>query len=290
MSRDVEDRRLVEQALAEDASLTTWRAVSLRLRPAVRAQTDREVRRRMGPCATEADHAEGFDIVWRALIEPPSPALQQWPRAESLDDWLEAWAGDAARARLRILDRRLAQRWRAGDARAGNRLYERLRAVVYARVTRVLRPRGWPVEAMDDAAQEAWIRLSDAIDSWRPGGGSSLENWTGLAAERSARSLARDRRRLKRGRDAAPVALDDAPAPVDGALTPEESARIVSAVTAIESAARAQMSPQALGVALALLQGRSVAEVADAFALNANQIYKATAALKKLAVQVMTAP
>lgn len=279
---------LIERAFAEPVpDFVAWRALSARVRPIVRARTDAECARRLGAVATIGDRDEAFDIVWRHLIADRGAVLRRCAATPDLDAALDDWTLDVLGPLLVVLDRRLIQRWQAGDARAGDRVARRLRAVVYARVHRVLGRGLVTADAIDDAAQDAWIQVTRALPGWRPDGGTSLENWAGTAAERAARSLRRDARRLKRGADVVKAPLDDARAVAADALDPEESARLAAAVAAIDAAARDALSPRTLAMAHALLDGRSVQAVAEAFGVRANQVYKAKSALKKVVEQVV---
>ncbi|MCB9529611.1 MAG: sigma-70 family RNA polymerase sigma factor [Myxococcales bacterium] len=279
---------LVERAFAEPMpDFTAWRALSARLRPIVRRRTDAECDRRLGALATGGDRAEAFDLVWRHLVADGGAVIRRAAVEADFDAAITDWVLDASGPLLVVLDRRLIQRWLAGDPRAGNHLGARLRAVVYARVHRVLRRRGETGAAVDDAAQEAWLHVTSALSSWRPDGGTSLENWVGTATERATRTRVRDASRLKRGGDVIRVSLDDAFALPSDALDPEESARLAAAAAAIEAAARDAMSSRARAMAEALLDGRSVDEVAAAFGVRAGQVYKAKAALKKVSQQVL---
>lgn len=279
---------LLARAFAEPVpDFAAFRALSLRLRPRVRRLTDAECARRLGPLAGPGDRAEAFDLVWRELIAARGAALWACAEADDFDAALDDRIRDDLELRLRVLDRRLVQRWRAGEARAGNHLAGRLRAVVYARVHRVLGRRGWGGAAADDAAQEAWLRVTGALEGWRPDGGASLENWVGRATERAVRTQLRDATRQKRGGEAIHRPLEAARGVPSSAPGPEEAARMAAAVDAIEAAAREALSPRALAIAEALLDGRPVAEVAEAFGVGANQVYKAKSALKKASLAAL---
>lgn len=268
------------------ADFTAWRALSTQVRPRVRRRTDAECARRLGAVAGPADRAEALDLVWRRLLADRGRLLAGCAASDdfeaALDDLILELIGEV----LAVLDRRLVQRWRAGDTRAGNHLARRLRAVVYARVHRTLGRRGWGEADVDDAAQDAWLQVTRALDGWHPDGGASLENWVGVATERAVRSRMRDAGRQKRGRDRIHRSLDDAAGVASAALGPEEATRMAYAIDAIDAAARDALSERTREMAYALLEGRSVAEVAEAFGVAANQVYKARSALKKVGARV----
>ncbi len=281
---------LVERAFREPlADFSAWRALSARVRPRVRRRTDAECDRRLGAVAGSADRAEALDLIWRRLIADGGRLLACCAARDDFDAALDDAVLDLLGAALAVLDRRLVQRWQAGDARAGNHLARRLRAVVYARVHRVLGRRGWGSADVDDAAQDAWLQVTRAIESWHPDGGTSLENWVGMATERAARTRLRDAGRQKRGRDRIHRSLDDAAAVASAGPGPEEAMRMSFAVEAIDAAARDALSDRSLRMAYALLEGRPVAEVAEAFGVAANQVYKARSALKKVSTRVARA-
>ncbi len=281
---------LIARAFREPlADLPAWRALSARVRPQIRRRTDAECDRRLGALAGPADRAEALDLVWRRLIADRGQALTRCAADDDFDGALDDTVLDLLGDVLAVLDRRLVQRWRAGDTRAGNHLARRLRAVVYARVHRVLGRCGWGGTDVDDAAQDAWLQVTRALDGWHPNGGTSLENWVGVATERAVRTRLRDAGRQKRGRDRIHRSLDEAVAVASRGLGPEEATRMSYAVEAIDAAARDALSDRSLRMAYALLEGRPVAEVAEAFGVTPNQVYKARSALKKVGTRVARA-
>jgi len=234
----------------------------------------------MGPVATEADRAEARDLVWRMVVGEKGLGLRAWDGQGTLPAYVDDRARASVRIGLRVMDLRLIQRWQRRHARAGDQLERRLRAVIYARVRRVLLPAGWHHDAIAEAACEAWLKVVPATLRWRPDGGTSLENWVGQSVERAAKSMIRDANAAKRlGLD---VPLATVSERTDPGPNPEEAARQASFVAEAERRASGQMSTTAFTVAIDILRGASIDAVCADRGVSRNYVYKAMAALKQV--------
>lgn len=267
---------------------TDFRAWS-RLRRWLRPLTDRiaeaDVERRMGKVATEADRAEARDIVWRAVLGEKGAGLRAWDPRGSLPEHVEDHARASARLDLRVMDLRLVQRWQGGHARAGNQLELRLRAVIYARVRRILLPAGWGRDAITEAACEAWLKVVPSLLRWRPDGGTSLENWVGHSVERAAKSMLRDANAAKRQGDEVP--LDESDDRPDPGPSPEETARRQAFAARVTVGAVDGLSQTERDVIADDRRGVSLDVICQRHGVKSNFVYKARAKFKVLAWRLL---
>lgn len=275
--------RLVRRAfVGTPTDLGAYRVVYPLLRPVADRVADDDVAHRLGRVATESDRAEARDLLWRAIVAELRADVG-CDGTGSPVDWARDRARALARTTLRVLDLRLIQRWQQGDARAGDQIERRLRAVIYVRAKRVLVPAGWNRDAVAEAACAAWTKVVPALRRWRPDGGQSLENWVGVSVEHAAQSMLRDAAAaMRQGIEVPSSGDEDFRERPDPGPTPEEAARRADFAERLSALARAHLSETEYAVVVDDLLGASLDEIIDKHEVSKNFTYKARAKLKRL--------
>lgn len=167
-----------------------------------------------------------------------------------------------------------------GDERAMRVLWNQHSPHVDAIVRRLT---GGDTDLAQDVAQEVWIQIFRALDSWR--GDSKFSTWLHrVAVNRSLNALRRTRR----------IAAIESPIEDDSAIVPHDEGERTMLAASIEKAAQ-QLAPGARTVFyLHDVEGYTHEEIATELGITAggskSQLFKARAKLRKLLAPLIDVP
>ena len=173
-----------------------------------------------------------------------------------------------------------------------SRLVGHLRPILHARVARVLLRYGRCAtanlrEEIQELIQEVFVALfereAQALKTWDPALGMSLENYVGLVAERRVASILRDRGRIKRA--AEEQALDDGKSELrDLARGPGSNAEDRQMLQLLLSRIRQSSSPISWKVfQMRFIQELEIDEISGETGMSPDAIYASVSRVRRLA-------